>query len=93
MNCGDHAERLAAVEVEVEHTKELVRDVHDDHENTKRELANIKATIAIWSTIGALIGSSLFNLIYDVNLFWLPRSIDFCKMVLGKIFPDSFAGN
>lgn len=93
MNCEKHAERIAAVEVETANNKRFVKDVHDDHENTKKEMSKIKATIATWSTIGALIGSGLFKIICDVNLTWFQSTVGACKMVLGMIFPDSFAGN
>jgi hypothetical protein len=96
MTCEKHtglAERLAVVETEVRNNKKFIQDIHDDHENSKKELSKIKITIATWSTVGALLGSGLFKILSDIKLTWLQQSINYCKAVWFMVFPDSYAGN
>jgi len=96
MNCEKHtglAERMAVVETEVRNNKKFTQDIHDDHENTKKELSKIKITIATWSTVGALLGSGLFKILSDIELTWFQQSFFYCKAILGMFFPNIYAGN
>lgn len=96
MTCEKHtglAERMAVVETEVRNNKKFTQDIHDDHENTKKELSKIKITIATWSTVGALVGSGLYKILSGIDLSWFQSTINYCKIIWLAVMPDSYAGN
>ena len=96
MTCEKHtglAERVAVVETEVKNHKKFTQDIHDDHENTKKELSKIKITIATWSTVGALVGSGLYKILSGIDLSWFQSTINYCKIIWLAVMPDSYAGN
>ena len=96
MTCEKHTglvERMAVVETEVRNNKKFIQDIHDDHENTKKELSKIKITIATWSTVGALIGSGIYKILSVIDLSWFQSTINYCKTIWLAVMPDSYAGN
>lgn len=96
MTCEKHtglAERVAVVETEVKNNKKFTQDIHDDHENTKKELSKIKITIATWSTVGALVGSGIYRVLSGIDLSWFQSTINYCKIIWLAVMPDSYAGN
>jgi hypothetical protein len=96
MTCEKHtglAERMAVVETEVKNHKKFTQDIHDDHENTKKELSKIKITIATWSTVGALVGSGIYKILSGIDLSWFQSTINYCKIIWLAVMPDSYAGN
>lgn len=96
MTCEKHtglAERVAVVETEVKNNKKFTQDIHDDHENTKKELSKIKITIATWSTVGALVGSGIYKVLSGIDLSWFQSTINYCKIIWLAVMPDSYAGN
>ena len=59
MTCEKHTglvERMAVVETEVRNNKKFIQDIHDDHENSKKELSKIKITIGDMVDSGRSIG-------------------------------------
>jgi hypothetical protein len=95
MTCEKHTglvERMAVVETEVRNNKKFIQDIHDDHENSKKELSKIKITIATWSTVGALVGSGIYKILSGIDLSWFQSTINYCKAVWFMVFPDSYAG-
>lgn len=96
MTCEKHTglvERMAVVETEVRNNKKFIQDIHDDHENTKKELSKIKITIATWSTVGALVGSGIYKILSGIDLSWFQSTINYCKIIWLAVMPDSYAGN
>lgn len=97
MTCENHtqlSERVAKAETEIIHNRKFVRDVHDDHELTKKELTKIKITVATYSCIGGFVSAVLVKVFAaSIKMSWIQNSLYICKAVWLMFMPDSYAGN